>query len=199
MEQFAYAIALTGGIATGKSTVSVCFETYGFKIIDADKVAHKILDSQAESVSEMFGTQYLTEGKVDRQALGRLVFSDDAHRKRLESLLHPRIRKEIAQQAAELEREQKPYLIDIPLFFESGEYAIKEVIVVYVPREIQIARLMQRNGYSMQEAKMRLASQMDIEEKRNKATYVIDNSGDRDQLERECQRVSNLILAKNRL
>ena len=197
MAAFAYAVALTGGIATGKSSVAEIFSGKGFEIIDADKIAHQVLDAQAEQIATLFGMAYLTEGRVDRRALGRLVFADAQKRKALESLLHPLIQKEIASLSEMLDRKKSPYLVDIPLFFESDAYPITETIVVYAPKEIQIRRLMQREGYTQEEALQRIAAQMDIEAKKAQATYVIDNSGDRDQLARECQRVRHAILVKN--
>ena len=199
MANFKYAVALTGGIATGKSSAAEIFSQEGFEIIDADKIAHQILDEQAEQIAILFGAVYLTEGRVDRKALGRLVFSDAQKRKKLESLLHPLIQEEIASLSNILDRTKSPYLVDVPLFFESGAYPIAQTIVVYAPKEIQVERLMRREGYSRIEAWQRLEAQMDIEIKKKQATYVIDNSGDRDQLVRECQRVSHAILTKNKL
>jgi len=199
MHTLKYAIALTGGIATGKSSTGEIFSGYGIQRIDADSVTHQILDLQAEKIAEIFGTQYLLEGKVDRAALGSLVFEDKAKRKSLEALLHPLIREEILRQSKLLEVTGEPYLVDIPLFFESGHYPFDKVIVVYAPREIQRQRLMEREGYSRIEALRRIDAQMDIEQKRQKATYVIDNSGDRDQLLRECRRVRDLVFSGNKL
>ena len=199
MANFKYAVALTGGIATGKSSAAEIFSKEGFEIIDADKIAHQILDEQAEQIAILFGAVYLTEGRVDRKALGRLVFSDAQKRKKLESLLHPLIQEEIASLSNILDRTKSPYLVDVPLFFESGAYPIAQTIVVYAPKEIQVERLMRREGYSRIEAWQRLEAQMDIEIKKTQASYVIDNSGDRDQLARECQRVSHAILTKNKL
>ena len=193
MSAFVYAVALTGGIATGKSSVAEIFSEMGFEIIDADKIAHQVLDAQAEQIAMLFGAAYLTEGRVDRKALGRLVFADTQKRKVLESLLHPLIQEEIASLSEALDRKKSPYLVDVPLFFESGAYPIAQIIVVYTPKEIQVERLMQREGYTQEEALQRIDAQMDIEAKKSQATYVIDNSGDRDQLERECRRVENLI------
>jgi dephospho-CoA kinase len=196
---FRYAIALTGSIATGKSTVAQIFSGYGFERIDADRVAHHILDTQTSKIIELFGADYVVHGKVDRKALGKLVFSDEKKRQDLEALLHPLIQSEIASQSKTLDRQKKPYLVDIPLFFEFNRYPIEQTIVVYTPHHIQLERLMQREGYTQSEAQSRIDTQMDIEQKRALATWVIDNSGDRKQLERECQRVRDLILSKNRL
>ena len=199
MKDFEYAIALTGGIATGKSSATEIFSGYGFEIIDADTITHQILDTQAAKIAELFGKQYLSGGKVDRRALGTLVFGNEKKRKMLESLLHPLIQKMILSQSQKLDASQKPYLVDIPLFYESGIYPIKRTVLVYAPREVQLERLVKRENYAAKEASLRLDAQMDIEEKRGKATYVIDNSGDLPQLKRECQRVRDLLLSGNKL
>lgn len=194
--QFENAIVLTGGIATGKSTVATILAEYGLHIIDADKIAHKILDAQANTVIDMFGEQCRLGSKVDREVLGRVVFSNKNSRRKLEALLHPLIRDEIENQAELQEEKKKPYIIDIPLFFESPNYDIDEVIVVYTPRELQLSRLMNRDSYSEDDALKRINSQIDIDIKRAKATYVIDNSSDMYALKMECDRIYCLIMEK---
>jgi len=194
-----HAIVLTGGIATGKSSAGEILQQHGLALIDADRIAHRVLDAQAAEIAALFGEQFLSAGRVDRKALGALVFADSDKRKALESLLHPLIREEILQRSAALDREGVPHLVDLPLFFESGQYPFEKVIVVYAPRRIQKQRLMARNGYTSAEAEARLDAQMDIEEKRARADYIIDNSGDPAQLERECLRVKDMIFAKNAL
>ncbi|MDQ1326151.1 MAG: dephospho-CoA kinase [Campylobacterota bacterium] len=191
---FKYAIALTGGIATGKSSATIILSLYGFRFIDADKIAHQILDEQHIIIAEMFGKDLVLNNKVDRKRLGSIVFADGIRRKALESLLHPLIYQEIERQAHIEEQFQRPYIIDIPLFFEGGRYPIEKSLVVYTTRERQLQRLMQRDGYNQIEASNRIDSQMNIEEKRKKATYLIDNSGDLKQLQDECERVKEAIL-----
>jgi len=194
-----HAIVLTGGIATGKSSAGEILQQHGLALIDADRIAHKVLDAQTAEIAALFGEQFLLEGRVDRKALGALVFADSDKRKALESLLHPLIREEILQRSEALDRKRVPHLVDLPLFFESGQYPFERVIVVYAPRRIQKQRLMVRNGYTSDEAEARLDAQMDIEEKRARANHVIDNSGDLAQLERECLQVKDMIFAKNAL
>jgi len=191
---FKYAIVLTGSIGTGKSTAAALLASWGFHIIDADKVAHQVLNEQSQAVSEMFGTEVLTDGKVDRQALGSIVFADKIKRKALEALLHPLIYDEIERQSLALDNKKNPYLVDIPLFFEGGRYPIEKSIVVYARKEQQLKRLMGRNGYTKEEAQIRIDTQMSIEEKRKKASYVIDNSGTLTQLKTECERVAKEIV-----
>ena len=190
---YRYAVALTGGIATGKSSVAEIFKEWGYEIIDADKIAHDVLDKQSDKIADMFGQEYVSEDRVDRKKLGALVFSDEARREELESLLHPLIRDEIEAKASELDKKKKTYLVDVPLFYETKRYNIEDVIVVYVPREIQLERLINRDSISLPEADERINAQMDIEQKKEKATYLIDNSGTRDELLRSCSLVDKRL------
>ena len=190
---FQYAIALTGGIATGKSSVSKLFEAEGFTVIDADTIAHQVLDRAADEVAGLFGREVLREGGVDRKALGAIVFGDAQKRKALEALLHPLIYEEILRLSEIEDRKKRPYLIDIPLFFETARYNTYKVIVVYAPRTAQIERAVRRDGLSEEEVARRIAAQIDIEAKRGRATYLIDNSRDETQLRRETMRVIDEI------
>lgn len=191
---FEYAIVLTGGIATGKSTVAKIFAEYGFEIIDADEIAHRVLDAQHPKIAEIFGARFVKEGKVERKALGAVVFADEKKRRELEALLHPLIYQEIEKEAEKLDALKLPYLVDIPLFFETGgRYPIKRSLVVYTTKEKQLKRLMERDGYNTQNAQQRIDAQLPIDEKRDRATYVIDNTGDEAQLQAECDRVIGKI------
>lgn len=193
---YEYAIALTGGIATGKSTVASLLMLNGMRIIDADTISHEILDASLAWVRENFGEAFVDGAKVNRTKLGTLIFSDREAKKKLEDFLHPKIRAEIEQRSIKQDSFRFPYLIDIPLFFENGGYDIKESVVVYVPKELQLERFMKRNGYSSEESLRRIESQMDIEEKKKRATWVIDNSGDLKHLQRECEAFVALIKEK---
>ena len=173
---FKYAIALTGGIATGKSTVASLLALNGMRVIDADTISHEILDASVPWVKEEFGDKFVNGSKVDRAKLGDLVFSNVEAKKKLEDFLHPKIREEIELRSEKQDGFEFPYLIDIPLFFENGAYNIKESVVVYTPKDVQLERFMKRNGYSEEESLKRIASQMPIVEKKEKATWVIDNS-----------------------
>lgn len=193
---FEYAVVLTGGIATGKSSVAIMFALDGFELIDADKVAHEMLELHQDKIAKLFGSSYIVEGSVDRKALGRVIFSNPEEKKRLEALFHPLIFSEIERQAKEKDQLKRPYIIDIPLFFETKRYPIKESIVVYTPREKQLERLMKRDGSTMEEAKQRIDAQMSIEEKRALSTYLIDNSKDIRSLEEAYRHVKGKILEK---
>ena len=191
---FSYAVVLTGGIATGKSSTVQLFLEDGFFVIDADKVAHKMLDIHKNKVSDLFGEEYIIDGSVNRKKLGGLIFSTPQEKKRLEELLHPLIFNEIEHLAKEQDRLKKPYIIDIPLFFETKRYPIKDSIVVYTPENLQLERLMRRDSSTKDEAQARIDSQLSIEKKRVLSTYIIDNSQGLRELQREYVKVKNQIL-----
>ncbi|MGW8168734.1 MAG: dephospho-CoA kinase [Sulfurovaceae bacterium] len=189
-----YAIALTGGIAVGKSSTISFMSLYGFRCIDADKIAHQIIEEQRDAIISLFGSHVIKDEKVDRKEIGKIVFANAEMRAKLETLLHPLIYDKIMTLAAQEEKRKFPYFIDIPLFFENKRYKIDRSLVVYAPKSEQIKRLMKRNALSEQEALLRIESQMDIEEKKRLATYVIDNSKDLKHLQQECERVRDIIL-----
>ncbi|MEA3354423.1 MAG: dephospho-CoA kinase [Campylobacterota bacterium] len=191
---FKNAIALTGGIATGKSTVASLFMLHGFLTIDADKIAHKLLDENYTKIEELFGSQYIEDKKVLRKKLGELIFNNEDEKLKLEQFIHPLIKESIIKEAVVFEQQNKPYLIDIPLFFEKQNYKIERSVVVYTPKEIQLQRLIKRDDISEADAKSRISNQMDIEKKKDLATYVIDNSKDLKNLQNEVERVKTEIL-----
>lgn len=195
---FEYAVALTGGIATGKSTVAKFFSFFGFTVIDADNIAHEVLDQQYKAVGKLFGDEVIKNKKVKRKKLGKIVFKDEKKRKELEALVHPLIYEEIERLSEAEDRLAKPYLIDIPLFFETKRYPIEKSLLVYTDKKTQIKRLMHREGYSKKEAKRRIDSQLDIEKKRKKSDYIIDNMDDLNHLKNECERVKEIILLEIR-
>ncbi len=187
MKLYEYAIALTGGIATGKSTVASLMKLHGIAVIDADEIAHELLDTHHIDIARMFGEEYVRNGKVLRTELGKIIFTDEAKKRELEAFIHPLIREEIERRAAVYDAREFPYLIDIPLFFENGAYDIKDSVVIYTPPEVQLERYMKRNGLSEEEAKIRINSQMSIDEKKARATWVIDNSTNLKHLQAECE------------
>jgi len=193
---YEYAIALTGSIATGKSTVASLLALNGMRVIDADTISHEILDNSALWVEETFGAEYLRLGKVDRNKLGSVIFSNDDAKKTLEKFLHPKIRAEILKRSEKQDRLKFPYLIDIPLFFENNSYDIEDSVVVFTPSEIQLERFMKRNGYSKEESLKRIAMQFPIEEKKERATWVIDNSKNLKHLQQECEDFVTIIKKK---
>ena len=191
---FKNAIALTGGISTGKSTVCNLFKLHGFLTIDADVIAHRLLDENSNKIASMFGEQYVQNGKVLRKELGKIIFSNEENKLKLEALLHPLIKEQIIKESKIFEEQNKPYFVDIPLFFEKMNYPISKSLVIYTPKELQIQRLMKRDNIDENEAKLKISNQMDIEEKRKLADMVIDNSQNLKHLQNEVERIIGEII-----
>lgn len=196
-------IGLTGGIASGKSTVSRLLVERGALLVDADRIAREIVlpgSPALDQIADRFGADMLLpDGSLDRKRLGNVVFSDAAARKALEEITHPAIRQEMMTQMRRLEEEhpQSLVVVDVPLLYESGlTDRFEEIVVVYVPQAIQLERLMRRDGLSEAEASERLLSQWDIEMKRERADYVIDNSNG---IEETRQQVEQFWLQKGLL
>lgn len=195
-------IGLTGGIACGKSTVSRLLASRGAIVIDADILAREVVEPGAPALAEVvrvFGPDMLNaDGTLNRKQLGKLVFESDAQRKRLEELLHPAIIRLLQERMAEAERLQPDKLVvaDVPLLYEAQmEDMFQEVLVVAASREAQLERLVQRDGLSVEEAKLRIDAQMPLEWKTEWADTVIDNSGSPEETERQVEQ----YLRKKRL
>ncbi|AFI05354.1 dephospho-CoA kinase [Helicobacter cetorum] len=173
------AIALTGGIGTGKSTTASLLESQGYKVLDADKIAHQLLQEQRLVIAKHFGLDILENDILDRKKLGAIVFSDKTKLEWLEKFLHPLIREMMLKEALLLDTLNKPYFLDIPLFFEVGgkeHYPVSKVVLIYTPRALQIKRILERDKLKEVKILQRLECQMDIEQKRLMSDYVIDNS-----------------------
>ncbi|MFD0870142.1 dephospho-CoA kinase [Paenibacillus residui] len=177
-------IGLTGGIASGKSTVASILVERGAVLVDADRIAREVVlpgTELLEQVANRFGQAILNpDGSLNRKKLGEIVFADDAARKDLEGLLHPQIRLGMKQRMQEAEDTDPGRLVvvDVPLLYESGlQHMFEQVMVVYVPRSKQLERLMARDGITAAQAEQRLNAQMDIEKKKELADIVINNEG----------------------
>jgi dephospho-CoA kinase len=183
---FRHAYVLTGGIACGKSSVSQLLKSDGFNIVDADIIAKEQLNLHVQKAKKLFGEQICINGIIDRKKLGKIVFSSKEQRVKLNNFLHPLIREEIQKQARKLDQCGVAYIMDIPLYFESGgEYNCKFSVVVYAPKEIQLKRLMARDKISEEEALCKVNSQIDIDKKRKMGDWVIDNSSNLENLEQQ--------------
>ena len=182
-------IGLTGGIATGKSTVAALLASRGAVIVDADRIAREVVEPGTEglaAVVERFGPEVLRpDGTLDRERVGAIVFGDAAARADLEAILHPRIRLLMAERIGAGLASGAPLVVaDIPLLYESGRAGdFPEVLLVYADEAAQLRRLMERDGLSEDAARQRLAAQLPIDGKRSRATWVIDNTGTRDETE----------------
>ena len=181
-------VGLTGGISSGKSTVSSYFKQLEIPVIDADEVARKVVGPNSQGAIEIrkaFGSDVFEEdGSLNRQKLGALIFSNAENRQKLDELLQPLIKIMILDEIEEYRQKgENMIVLDLPLLFEKQyEELCEEIIVVYVPRELQLERLMKRNQYTKQEALSRIDSQLSIEEKRKRATVLLDNQGTIQQL-----------------
>ncbi|SNB48005.1 dephospho-CoA kinase [Geobacter sp. DSM 9736] len=188
-------IGLTGGIASGKSTVARIFEQLGAVVIDADQLSREAVmpgrPAYDAIVAEFGPTVLCADGTIDRKALGCVVFADAAARSRLEKITHPAIRQLAEEKLAELREVPVPLVIYMaPLLIEAGAASrVDEIWVVFVDRETQITRLMARDGITREEALLRVGAQMPMEEKRTYGKAVIDNSGTREETELQVRRL----------
>ena len=185
---YEHAIVLTGSIGTGKSTVSKMLQEHGFELIDADTISKEFLPLHVKEVRALFGEGVIVNEAIDRKALGAIIFNDKAEREKLNALMRPLIREEILKRSEVLEQKGKPYIIDIPLYYESEGYDCKVVVVVYAPVEVQRKRLMQRENFTKEEAQKRIDAQISIEEKKILADFLINNSFDLKFLESEIEK-----------
>ncbi len=177
-------VGLTGGIASGKSTVSEAFARLGAKVLDADEVAREVVLPGKPAWTKLrhtFGSEFFhPDGRLNRSKLRRLVFADPEQRSRLNAIVHPEVMREIDFRFEQLtsSAEHAVVLVDIPLLIEVGvAHRFDKVVVVYATENVQIKRLMQRDGLSREEARQALSVQIDLREKAKKADFVIDNSG----------------------
>ena len=181
-------VGLTGGISSGKSTVSSYLKQLKIPVIDADEVARKVVEPNTQGAKEIrkaFGSDVFEEdGSLNRQKLGALIFSNAENRQKLDELLQPLIKIMILDEIeAYRQKGENMIVLDLPLLFEKQyEELCEEIIVVYIPRKLQLERLMKRNQYTKQEALSRIDSQLSIEEKRKRATVLLDNQGTIQQL-----------------
>ncbi|EGN8290258.1 dephospho-CoA kinase [Campylobacter coli] len=189
------AFFVTASIACGKSTFIEIANSLGFKSISADKIAHEILDKYALELAQIFSKFHKknllkAEGKIDRKILGEIVFNNKEAKTILENFTHPKIRAQILEQMQILEQENKAFFVEIPLFFESGAYdGLGKVILIYAPKELSLKRIIQRDNLSLETAKARLDSQMNIEEKLKKADFIIKNTNSYADFRQECVKV----------
>jgi len=193
---------LTGGIASGKSTVAAMLAEAGARIVDADRIAHKVVLRGQPAWNDIvahFGENILgRDGQIDREALGTIVFSDADAKNVLNGIVHPRVFETMTQEI-QLLAETHPedlVIMDVPLLIESGLHAsLPIVILVWVPEKVQKDRLMQRDGLNAIDATARIQAQMPIDAKRPHAHYIVDNTGDREATRRQVLDIYQKILS----
>ena len=187
-------IGLTGGIATGKSTVSELLTAYGFKVVDADVASRKAVKKGSkglDQIREKFGQEAIDDnGEMNRKYVGELVFNNPEQRIELNKIVHPIVREIMEEEKNHYLNEGYNVIMDIPLLFENDlQDTVDEVWVVYTSESIQIERLMERNDLSQEDAKARVYSQISIDKKSRMADHVIDNLGDKLELKQNLQQL----------
>ena len=195
-------VALTGGIASGKTAVSDRLSERGAVVIDTDLIAREVVEPGQpgrSAIVEAFGPEMLdSDGRLDRAAMRQRVFSEPDSRKRLESILHPLIAERVKQRIA-AEQDADYLVLVVPLLVESGLFLDADrIVVVDVPQSVQLERLAQRDGTIEEQARAILASQASREQRLKVATDVVDNSGSLAELERAADQLHNELLTKAR-
>ena len=188
-------IGVTGGIASGKSNVISIIKRQGFKVIDCDLINHnlqKINMPIYNAIKEAFGSSYfLDNGELDRKKLGELIFHNEKEKLKLNSISHPIIKEEVLK---EINKADGIVFVDVPLLYESKfDSFCDKVICVYLNRKTQIERLMERDHIDYSYAKSKIASQMDLDQKRDLADYVIDSKGSFQETERQVLKILEMI------
>lgn len=173
-------IGLTGGMGCGKSTVGTILEKFGWRRVDADVVVRELLSNDSETyaaVVETFGNCVVKDGKLSRKRLGALVFEDVEALQKLESILHPKVRRIWEGKVASATEDGVPILVELPLLFEKGlGDHFDATVCVAAPRPIQLKRLEER-GVDREEAEKRIARQLPLDEKMRMSDFVVTNSG----------------------
>ncbi|MBO8141741.1 MAG: dephospho-CoA kinase [Firmicutes bacterium] len=189
------AVGLTGGIASGKSTVAAMFSDLGAAVVSADQIAREVVEPGEPALAEIrrvFGPDVFTAGgQLDRRKLGAIVFAHPDRRRALESILHPIIRQRLANRIQAAKDQGRIVVAEIPLLGErpASRKLVDTTVVVYVDRETQLARLIGRDGFSRGEAEARLAAQLPLDEKARMADFVIDNRASREETRLQVVRV----------
>lgn len=195
-------IGLTGGIATGKSTVTAMLRERGIPVIDADQIAREVVEPGKpayEAIVEHFGRDILhPDETLDRKRLGEIVFSDESERQKLNAIVHPEVRRVMLEEAKAAEQKGAPIVfMDIPLLFESKlQYMVEKIAVVYAPPEMQLARMMERDELEEEQARKRLRAQFPIEQKKQEADFLIDNSRTREETEQQVEEMLAALRAE---
>lgn len=192
-------IGLTGGIATGKSTVTKFLRQRKLPVICADEISHHMTQKGQPAYRKIlkeFGEDYLLPNQeFDRKKLASLVFHNQKAKKTLENIVHPLVRKEIKKQIAKSRKSNEPIVfLDIPLLFESGwEKICDATICIYTTQKIQIERLKKTRGMSRQEILVRIHNQMPLQEKCEKSDFIVRNVGSRTELKKEIKKILKSI------
>lgn len=188
-------IGLTGGIATGKTTVANHLKALGFTVIEADQIAREVLDIYPEILDYLkvtYGQRIFTEGKLNRRLLGKIIFRNDLQREEYGKIIMPRIIQEIRKRFQD--HGEDMIFLDAPLLFEEGlDRDVDVTLTVYVRPSVQLKRLMERDGYTKEEAKKRITAQMSLDEKASLSDYVLYNEGEREETFKNLEKILHLL------
>ncbi len=187
-------LGLTGGIGSGKSIVAEMFAQLGAEVIDADRLARDVVEPGQPALEEIVNTFgpdiLLPDGRLNRVKLAVTIFADAVARQRLNAITHPPIHARMEKEVAARRQRSGVLILDIPLLYENRRTDIVEkVIVVWVDPETQRQRLIERDGISLDEARLRIAAQMPLDDKRARADHVIDNRGDRENTRQQVEAI----------
>lgn len=186
-------IGLTGGIASGKSTVSKWFIDHHITVIDSDKIAREVVEKgepALDDIMRVFGKRILhQDGTLNRGVLGEIVFQSSEKKRQLDHIMQPRILSKIKQQIS-MHSDEKVIVLDLPLLFEMGyDYLVDDIIVVAVDFETQVHRLQKRNHLTEEQAIQRIKSQLPLVEKIKRADFVVDNNGSREKTYQQVEKI----------
>jgi len=172
-------IGLTGGIASGKSTIANMIRNLKLPLLDSDQIAREVMLQTAilDEIKDTFGKEVFDDkGKLSRKTLAHIIYKDEEARKKLNQIVHPHVRTKILEQIEEEYRQEDFVFVDVPLLYESGfDQLMDQVIVVYVPKEVQLSRLINRDHIDESYALQKINAQEDLQSKIKKADYMIDN------------------------
>lgn len=191
-------VGLTGGIASGKSTVAEMFRGFGVTVVDADELAREIVqpgEPALEEIAERFGDEVIDEGRLDREVLGDVIFEDEDARRDLEAITHPRIARRMRHRADRARQSGESWMIyDAALIVENNLHrGLDALVVVAAATETQIERLMARDDLGRDEAASRIDAQMPLEQKLAVADYVVDNDGSLEATRRQVERLHTVL------
>ncbi len=198
-------VAVTGGIGSGKSTVSSILEQLGATVVSADGLAREVVSPGSaanRAVASAFGEGVLAaDGSIDRKALGRIVFSDSAKLRQLEAIMHPAIRALASERFASAIKAGAPLIVyDCPLLFEAGldSLPFRAIVTVVSSKSTCISRVMRRDGLSAEDAELRIAAQLPLEEKARRSTHVLNNEGTLEELTASVKKLFSEFCPANR-
>lgn len=194
-------IGLTGGIATGKSTVTKQLREMGYLVVDADEISKQVLVKESpefKTVLKHFGKEYLLpDGSLDRKKIGDRIFSNSEDKKFLEGIVHPKVQEKVSEIKRQAQQSGKKIAFyDVPLLFEKKmNDQFDQIILVSADENTQLSRLQKRDGFILEQARIRLKNQLPMQQKKMSATYVIENNSSFEDLKKQLDQILKSILA----